>query len=204
MSKRPPSTRPSSAAGTQKRLNTVRIISGTHRTRKIQFPDAPGLRPTSDRVRETVFNWLRDDISGARCLDLFAGSGALGIEALSRGASWVDFVESNPQVSSALAQSIIKLALGNTTIHRADAVQWVSENKAPVKAFDIVFLDPPFADKLLPKICELLQQTGLVQAKSKIYIEVDAAESELTLPNNWQLLKSKRAGNVSFSLYVST
>ena len=192
---------PSHPKTSQRRLNTLRIISGSHRTRKIQFPDAPGLRPTPDRVRETLFNWLRDSIHGAHCLDLFAGSGALGLEALSRGAAQVDFVENNAQVRTALANSVTALNLENADIHGEDALQWVLKQNVKAKQFDIVFLDPPFADKLLPQACALLEQSQLLAPNAKIYIETDAEDAPFELPAGWQLLKSKRAGNVNFSLY---
>lgn len=186
-----------------RQLNTVRIISGTHRTRKIHFPDAPGLRPTSDRIRETLFNWLRDEMHGARCLDLFAGSGALGFESLSRGASWVDFVESNAQVKNTLAESLVTLAMSNAAVHADDALRWIARNKDTATAFDIVFLDPPFAENLLPQVCCRLADSALLKPGAKIYIETDAAMPEIDVPDNWQLLKAKRAGNVNFRLYVS-
>lgn len=181
----------------------MRIIGGTHRTRKIHFPDAPGLRPTSDRIRETLFNWLRDELHGARCLDLFAGSGALGFEALSRGASWVEFVELNAQVKNTLAESLAALGMTNARVNAEDALRWIARHKDTDAAFDIVFLDPPFADNLLPRVCRELADSVLLQPDAKIYIETDAAMPDFDVPDNWQLLKAKRAGNVSFRLFVS-
>lgn len=195
----------SSQSCTSKRLmNSVRIIGGFHRTRKIHFPDAPGLRPTADRIRETLFNWLRDDIHGARCLDLFAGSGALGIESLSRGAKEVEFVEMNSLVKKALAESLASLDIPNAVIHMEDALSWIHRNRASAEPFDVVFLDPPFADGLLPRVCQQLADSGLVRPGSKIYIESDADMPEIVAPGNWQALKSKRAGNVRFQLFGVT
>ncbi|MSR10764.1 MAG: 16S rRNA (guanine(966)-N(2))-methyltransferase RsmD [Gammaproteobacteria bacterium] len=185
----------------QRRPNTVRIIGGTHRTRKLNFPDAPGLRPTSDRIRETLFNWLRDDLHGASCLDLFAGSGALGFEALSRGASWVDFVENSVVAKAALTEALVTLHFTNAAIHCEEALRWIARQLAPEKAFDIVFLDPPFTDNLLPQVCRKLADSALLKPTAKIYIETDATAPQLAVPAEWQLLKIKRAGNVSFGLY---
>jgi len=196
--------KPSQSGSSKRSKNSVRIIGGFHRTRKIHFPDAPGLRPTADRIRETLFNWLRDDIHGARCLDLFAGSGALGIESLSRGAKVVEFVEMNSQVKNALAESIASLEIPNAVIHLEDALSWIHRNKASAEPFDVVFLDPPFADGLLPRVCQQLADSGLLKANAKIYLESDAALPEFVAPDNWQSLKSKRAGNVRFELFGVT
>lgn len=185
-------------------MNSVRIIGGSHRTRKIHFPDAPGLRPTADRIRETLFNWLRDDIHGARCLDLFAGSGALGIESLSRGAKAVEFVEMNALVKKALTESLAALDLRDSVVHVEDALHWIERNSAQAEPFDIVFLDPPFTDGLLPRVCQQLADSGLVRPGSKIYIESDAAMPEIVAPGNWHALKTKRAGNVRFQLFGVT
>lgn len=193
----------------QRGLNTVRIISGSHRTRKIRFPDAPGLRPTSDRIRETLFNWLRDKIHGARCLDLFAGSGALSFESLSRGASWVQLVESNAQVAAALRASLAQLQFTQADVQATDALHWLARNansdegldKGLDKGFDIVFLDPPFAANVLPQVCALLGQARLLNTGARIYIEEDVKSPAFALPPAWSELKTKRAGNVRFSLY---
>ncbi len=185
-------------------MNSVRVIGGFHRTRKIHFPDAPGLRPTADRIRETLFNWLRDDIHGARCLDLFAGSGALGIESLSRGAKEVVFVEMNSLVKNALVESLAILDIRNAVIHMEDAISWIYRNSASTEPFDVVFLDPPFADGLLPRVCQQLADAGLLKPNAKIYLESDAALPEIVAPDNWQALKSKRAGSVRFQLFGVT
>lgn len=195
-------TKSTRAPSRQRRLNTVRIIGGSHRTRKIHFPDAPGLRPTSDRIRETLFNWLRQDMPGARCLDLFAGSGALGFESLSRGGAFVEFVELNPQAKTSLTESLAALAMSNAAVHCEDARRWIARNNSTDKVFDIVFLDPPFAENLLPQVCSDLAHSTLLKPGSKIYIETDAAMPEVEVPAGWQLLKNKRAGNVNFRLYV--
>lgn len=194
----------SSQSGLGKRgMNTVRIIGGFHRTRKIHFPDATGLRPTADRIRETLFNWLREDIHGARCLDLFAGSGALGIESLSRGAREVEFVEMNPRVNKALTESLATLDIANAIVHLEDALSWIDRHR-PAEPFDIVFLDPPFADGLLPRVCQQIADSGLLKPNAKIYLEFDASQPEIIAPGNWRSLKSKRAGNVRFQLFGLT
>mgnify|MGYP002629153899 CR=1 FL=1 len=183
--------------------NSVRIIGGTHRTRRIQFPDAPGLRPTHDRIRETLFNWLRDEIRGARCLDLFAGSGALGFESLSRGASWVEFVDSNRQVNTAIKDALTLLKLENATVHCANASHWIETQTAREQGFDVVFLDPPFGENLLPEVCKLLAESAMLNPACKIYLEMDASKTEIEMPATWTLLKSKRTGSVSFRLYAA-
>lgn len=177
--------------------NQIRIIGGRHRGRKVSFPDQTGLRPTGDRLRETLFNWLQPVILGARCLDLFAGSGALGFEAASRGAGSVVMVEKAKPVQRALADAIKLLGLEQVELQQADALDWLDREPQP---FDVVFLDPPFADKLLEPVCEKLQR-GWLADDARIYIEIDAKESLPELPDNWLQLKDKRAGQVSYFLY---
>jgi len=181
----------------------VRIIGGTHRTRRVHFPDVPGLRPTHDRIRETLFNWLREDIRGARCLDLFAGSGALGFESLSRGASRVEFVDSSKQVRAAIEAALAVLKIENAAVHCDKALPWIKAQQADAPGYDVVFLDPPFSENLLPGVCAALAASPLLNAGCKIYIEMDAAMTKLDMPENWTLLKSKRTGSVSFRLYVT-
>ena len=175
----------------------VRIIGGRHRGRRVTFPDHIGLRPTGDRLRETLFNWLQPLIPGACCLDLFAGSGALGFEAASRGAASVVMVEKAKPVQCALSDSIRLLGLDQVELQRADALTWLDNKPQP---FDVVFLDPPFADKLLNSICEKLQQ-GWLADDARVYIEIDAKDQLPELPDNWIKLKQKRAGRVSYFLY---
>ncbi|MCB1760336.1 MAG: 16S rRNA (guanine(966)-N(2))-methyltransferase RsmD [Gammaproteobacteria bacterium] len=186
-----------SASGGQR--NQVRIIGGLHRGRRLGFPDQPGLRPTADRVRETLFNWLQPSLPGAVCLDLFAGSGALGFEAASRGAGQVVMLDSAPRVAAQIADNIRLLGLSQTQVHCADALTWLSGAAQP---FDIIFLDPPFATDLLPRCCRLLSDRGWLRPGARIYIETDAAGDSFDLPTDWRPLREKRAGNVSYRLFT--
>jgi 16S rRNA (guanine966-N2)-methyltransferase len=181
----------------RKAQNQVRIIGGSHRGRKLEFPDLPGLRPTGDRIRETLFNWLQPVIEGARCLDLFAGSGALGLEAASRGAREVWMLDQAPQAAHLLRQHRELLGLVQVKILQADAMQWLERDPKP---FDIVFVDPPFDADLLPMICERLEVKGWLAAAARIYVEDSAGRSFERLPQTWRLLREKRAGQVRYGL----
>jgi 16S rRNA (guanine966-N2)-methyltransferase len=176
--------------------NQVRIIAGTWRGRRLLFEPVPGLRPTPDRVRETLFNWLSPVVRGARCLDLYAGSGALGLEAASRGAAAVVLVDNDPQVVAALGRQLELLGAQQVRVVRADVMQWLSGAASP---FDIVFLDPPFRRQLLGPCIHLLERHGWLADEARIYIE---AEKGLVpeLPENWDLLRSKAAGQVGYHL----
>ncbi|OGA18481.1 MAG: 16S rRNA (guanine(966)-N(2))-methyltransferase RsmD [Betaproteobacteria bacterium RIFCSPLOWO2_12_FULL_63_13] len=158
-----------------RRLNRVRIIGGVWRSRVIRFVDLPDLRPTPDRVRETLFNWLGQDLIGMYCLDLYAGSGALGFESLSRGASWVTMVERSPRACRALQDNATQLGARNLNIVCSDALEFLASasSRAPAsRGFDLVFLDPPFGEGipkgLWTRLIERLSDTGLV------YVESDA------------------------------
>lgn len=178
--------------------NKLRIIGGEWRSRQIRFVDAPGLRPTPARVRETLFNWLHYDITGSRCLDLFAGSGALGFEAASRGARAVVQVENNPLACRALKENAVALGARQIKLVQMDVLRYLAGDAEP---FDLVFLDPPFAKALAVQTCQWLEDKGWLNSGAKIYVE---AESELKLeglPENWQLLKSKAAGEVAYRLF---
>ena len=173
--------------------NRIRIIGGQHRGRRLNFPPGRGLRPTPDRVRETLFNWLQRDIRGARCLDLFAGSGALGLEALSRGAGWLCAVERNRLAAQRLRENIRLLGLESVAeVHQADALRLLQT--APEQAFDVVFLDPPFAAGLLPSVCRLLEENGWLAAAALVYLEQDADRDWPDLPSNWVPCREGRAG----------
>ncbi|PHS73979.1 MAG: 16S rRNA (guanine(966)-N(2))-methyltransferase RsmD [Porticoccus sp.] len=178
----------------------VRIIGGQWRGRKLQFNDVAGLRPTGDRIRETLFNWLTPWIDGARCLDLFAGSGALGIEALSRGAAEVTLIEKHPQAAENLRDNCARLKADDARIIQADTLVWLTNN-SPDKPFDIVFLDPPFSSDLLQPCCELLQKPGLLATGSLIYLETDRYQPLPEISPTWELLREKTAGQVSYRLY---
>ena len=165
------------------------------RSRILDFPDALDLRPTPDRVRETLFNWLGQDLSGRTCLDLFAGSGALGFEALSRGAASVVMVEKDPAVLRALRDSAQKLGARNLTVVRGDALEFARESRA---RFDVVFVDPPYRQSLQTAALALVR--GLLSERGRVYVE---SASALEAPG-WTVLKSARAGNVHFHLLGGT
>ncbi len=158
------------------------------------MPDAPGLRPTPERARETLFNWLRDDIAGARCLDLFAGSGALGFEALSRGAAGVVMVESDAGLVRALRQQAEKLDSQGHVIELADAIGWL---KRALKPFDIIFLDPPFKQGRIAQCCALIKEGALLNNHGVVYIE---AEKGLAPPPGWEIHKQGNAAQAQFML----
>jgi 16S rRNA (guanine966-N2)-methyltransferase len=181
------------------RSNQVRIIAGQWRGRRLAFPDADGLRPTSDRMRETVFNWLAPVLSGARCLDLFAGSGALGFEAASRGASRVVMNDRNPQVVSALQANRALLAADQVDVLNGDVGSCLARTEGP---FDVVFLDPPFAQPgLLGEAVTLLNQSQWLKPGAFIYVELPAPRDAVDVPKGWELYRQKQAGGVRYRLY---
>jgi len=145
----------------------LRIVAGNWRSRSLEIADVPGLRPTAERIRETVFNWLTPHLAGARCLDLFAGTGALGLEALSRGAADVLFVETSAVAVRTLLKNIASLQATNATVRRADAVNYLQHPGAD--QFEIVFLDPPFADDLHGDLCKLLDESTILAADALVY-----------------------------------
>ncbi len=176
----------------------LRIIGGQWRGRKLRFPCVTDLRPTPDRVRETLFNWLAPIIHGARCLDLFAGSGALGFEALSRGAKEVVFIDQSPIIVKELSHNAHKLNASNAIIKQEKISADLSLVMQP---FDIVFLDPPFQQNLLSMSFHWLEKRHLLLSSSTLlYIETDKQLSQLILPETWQLLHEKRAGQVYYYL----
>jgi 16S rRNA (guanine966-N2)-methyltransferase len=178
--------------------NSVRIIAGIWRGRRVKFPDIPGLRPTPDRVRETLFNWLQHSIADSRCLDLFAGSGALGLEALSRGAIEVDFVEQDPAAARGLQEQLVSLgAASKGRILQMGAARYL---RTPAKAFDIVFLDPPFGTNALAEYLPMLDAGNWIKPGGLIYLENERAAGAPALPPRWELLKSKSAGEVGYHL----
>jgi 16S rRNA (guanine966-N2)-methyltransferase len=168
----------------------IRIIAGKWRGRKLDVIDSPGLRPTPDRVRETLFNWIQQEIVGARCLDLFAGTGALGFEALSRDAAEVVMIESNPKIVESLRKHAETLKSENHSILLTDALSWLRQGS---KGFDIIFLDPPFQQGYVEKCCNLIIEESLLNAKGLVYIE---SEKDLALPQGWHIKKQKIAGQV--------
>ncbi|MET4161557.1 16S rRNA (guanine966-N2)-methyltransferase [Marinobacterium sp. MBR-111] len=183
--------------------STVRIIGGEWRGRKLSFPEIEGLRPTPDRVRETLFNWLQSYLPGARCLDLFSGSGALGIEALSRGAASVTFVDQATEVVSQLRSNINLLKAQNAEIIAASALDWLDRRQPDQEPrYDLVFMDPPFHKGLVAPICEMLERRSLLREEAMIYIETEKSLALDTLPANWVLHREKAAGQVAYRLFV--
>ena len=183
---------------TGKQPNNLRIIGGQWRGRRLQFPDQAGLRPTPDRVRETLFNWLAPAIYGARCLDLFSGSGALGLEALSRQAAKVTFVDQSRAAITAIQQhlALLQATPDQAEVVNADCRPWLE--RASDSAFDIVFIDPPFRQGMAAPTCTLL--TPHLRPGSLVYLETEA-ELEFALPEHWHLSKQKVAGQVAYALY---
>lgn len=179
-----------------RRSNQLRIIAGAWRGRKLAFVPVPGLRPTPDRVRETLFNWLSPVIRGARCLDLFAGSGALGLEAASRGASAVVLVDGDPEVTHTLQEQVQRLRAQQVSVVHAGSVRYLYGRAQP---FDIVFLDPPFHAGLLPDCLQQLEAGGWLSAEAWVYIEAEHG-LQLPLPAHWEMHRSKTAGQVDYHL----
>jgi 16S rRNA (guanine966-N2)-methyltransferase len=177
--------------------NKLRIIGGRWRGVRIDFPPLSAVRPTPDRVRETLFNWLQPVIAGSRCLDLFAGSGALGIEALSRGAEHVELVDSQPPVGKHLQRTLEKLNTTQAAVHVSDALKYLNGPPCP---FDVVFLDPPYASNLLQPVCDKLAAAGWLAAEAFVYLECPAHEPLPRLPVGWVVHRSKRAGQVGYHL----
>lgn len=180
--------------------NKFRVIGGQWRGRKFSFPDVTGIRPTPDRVRETLFNWLHPVIEQAHCLDLFAGSGAITLEALSRGAAQVTAVDSSSQAIGAIKQHLAVLDCRKAKLVVNDAMGWLKhpgENNS--RAFDLVFLDPPFQRQLIEPCCALLDKNGLLAPGARIYIEAEP-EYVPELPPSWEIIRNKRAGQVAYYL----
>jgi 16S rRNA (guanine966-N2)-methyltransferase len=188
--------------------NTVRIIAGHWRGRRLSFPSVPGLRPTPDRVRETLFNWLQGMVEAEDCADLFAGSGACGFEALSRGARLVVFVDAARDVTQNIQAQLVRLGadeIGETDVVTSTAEQWLARASGQSRRFGLVFLDPPFADNLLVRSCQALEASGLLKDRALIYLEsgqgLPRTETHDGFPDNWELRKHGRAGSVHFGLY---
>ncbi len=180
----------------RKPAGEVRIIGGEWRGRRIAVPAATGLRPTGDRVRETLFNWLAPRLPGAKCLDLFAGTGVLGLEALSRGAGEVVFVERQRDVALALEANLERLGARAGTVVGADARRFLDGSPRP---FDVVFLDPPFGEFDLGELCKLLAAGWLCDG-ARVYLEMPEKAAVPALPPPWQCLREKTAGQVRYAL----
>ncbi|MDD1013938.1 16S rRNA (guanine(966)-N(2))-methyltransferase RsmD [Pseudomonas rubra] len=177
----------------------LRIIAGEWRSRRLSFPDAPGLRPTPDRVRETLFNWLAPHIAGAKVLDAYTGSGALYLEALSRGAGDSVALDSNPAAIASLRQNLEALRCPRGQVIQTDAQRYLQGE--PKLAFDLVFLDPPFNQDLLTSTCALLEERQWLAENAWIYTESETPPSTLQLPSNWRLHREKKAGQVYYALW---
>ncbi|MBL4674325.1 MAG: 16S rRNA (guanine(966)-N(2))-methyltransferase RsmD [Arenicella sp.] len=182
------------------KTNSIRIIAGQWRGRRLPVLDIDGLRPSTDRVRETLFNWLMHDIAGARCLDLFAGSGALGLECLSRGASSVVFVESDKRIASQLQQNLqILNCLDGGEVIVQSAINFLRHPAAT--QFDLVFLDPPFDSDLLAQAMPLLVENGWLADGALVYVEQASKKDPEEPPQNWQDYKEGKAGYCRYTVY---
>ncbi|MCX7890992.1 MAG: 16S rRNA (guanine(966)-N(2))-methyltransferase RsmD [Burkholderiales bacterium] len=170
----------------------MRIIGGRHRGRRLRFPSEAGLRPTPDRVRETLFNWLGQDLSGLACLDLFAGSGALGLEAASRGASRVTLVERSRAACAALAAAVATLGEAGVRVVQADALEFAARSG---ERYDVVFIDPPYGSGLVPKALAAIAPR--LAPGARVYVESDAPFAG---DARWRVVKHGRAGAVHFHL----
>ncbi|MDG6280956.1 16S rRNA (guanine(966)-N(2))-methyltransferase RsmD [Glaesserella parasuis] len=173
----------------------VRVIAGLWRGRKLPVLNAEGLRPTTDRVKETLFNWLMMDIAGSRCLDCFAGSGSLGIEALSRQAQAVVFLEKFADAANQLKKNLVSLKAENGKVIQTDTLQFLAQKNSEMP-FDLVFVDPPFHQGFVPQVLTALEQNGWLAENALIYVETEKNHSPLVLPEHWQVVKEKTAGQV--------
>lgn len=182
-------------------FSQLRIIGGQWRGRKLSFPLVNGLRPTPDRVRETIFNWLAPYLGDASCVDLFAGSGALGLEAASRGAARVDLVELNKTAYHAIQSHLSTLKTDNCVVYLGSAQQFLQQTN---NRYDIVFMDPPYAADLWTEVAFLLEEKALLNPSCVIYLECHTKTKLPDLPSNWQLMKDKKAGDVRYCLFNRT
>ncbi|HEY7885472.1 MAG TPA: 16S rRNA (guanine(966)-N(2))-methyltransferase RsmD [Cellvibrionaceae bacterium] len=177
---------------------SLRIIGGKWRGRKLAFVTIDGLRPTGDRIRETLFNWLAPDIVGARCLDMFAGSGALGIEALSRGAGWATLIDADKSAVASMRQHLKMLAADNAHVLEGDGLR-LAASDAP---WDLVFVDPPFAANLWQAAIDALNSTGMLAPEATVYVE-SGPEADYQVPGHWYMHREKRTPNLCCRLYYT-
>jgi len=181
-------------------MGEVRIIGGDWRGRKLPVLTADGLRPTSDRVRETVFNWLQFEVPGAQCLDVFAGSGALGLEALSRGASWVTLLELNTANANQLKQNLNTLKSEKAEVIQADSLLWLV--KASDQIYDLIFLDPPFKQGLMQPAVDLIFKNGFLNTQQAwLYLEQEKQLEWPSLPEGWVCFREKSTSQVKYALF---
>ncbi len=190
--------RPDARPSPRQQSSTLRIIGGEWRGRKLQFSAAEGLRPTGDRVRETLFNWLMPFLHGARCLDLFAGSGALGLEALSRGAAHTTLLDNHAPSARQIEAHLQLLDCDRGLALQADALQWLQQT--PSGGFDIVFVDPPFQQDLWHPCLQQLEEGNWLNDDALIYVETPR-DYPLSAPADWELMREKQAGEVCFRLF---
>ncbi|WP_455204158.1 16S rRNA (guanine(966)-N(2))-methyltransferase RsmD [Kaarinaea lacus] len=181
--------------------NSVRIIGGKWRGKKISFADISTLRPTPDRVRETVFNWLQFHLSNAKVLDLFAGSGIFGLESLSRGAAISVFVDANAKAVSHIKASLADMQIDYASVVQNDVLRFLEQNSSNQR-FDIVFLDPPYGENLLQPSMELLEKNHWLADQAYIYLEAESRNKQIPLPPQWQLHRSKISGQVGYHLAI--
>ncbi|AWK43683.1 16S rRNA (guanine(966)-N(2))-methyltransferase [Photorhabdus laumondii subsp. laumondii] len=180
-------------------MGQIRIIGGKWRGRKLPVPDSPGLRPTTDRVRETLFNWLAPIIQEAHCLDCYAGSGALGLEALSRYAAQVTLIEYEHNIAKQLSANLDLLNAQNAEVINDSALTYLSQ---PGTSYEVVFLDPPFRKGMLSETIKLLEEQNWLADESWIYVEAESESTAIDVPVNWQLHREKVAGQVAYRLYI--
>jgi len=182
-------------------IGSIRIIGGSHRGRKLPVLNAEGLRPTTDRTKETLFNWLMMDVNGARCLDCFAGAGSLGFEALSRGAEVVNFMELDKQAAKQLTANatLLKYSPEEASVAQGNTLELLKQFS---QTLNIVFIDPPFQQNLVQPCINLIDSRKLTQSGTKIYIEREVNSSLLQLPDSWRLIKEKSSQQVSAQLYA--
>ncbi|MES2908868.1 MAG: 16S rRNA (guanine(966)-N(2))-methyltransferase RsmD [Pseudomonadota bacterium] len=181
----------------------LRIIGGRWRSRKLQFLDLPGLRPTPDRVRETLFNWLQLELAGVHVLDLFAGSGAMGFEALSRGAASLTLLERDAQQAACLREQAIKLEASHCQILSLDCQCWLQDALAPAGGYGLILLDPPFHQDLPSKLLQQLHTKGWLRQTRWVYVETEQALTDLELPDGLALHRQTKAGLVNAYLFRS-
>ncbi|MEH6530498.1 MAG: 16S rRNA (guanine(966)-N(2))-methyltransferase RsmD [Photobacterium frigidiphilum] len=176
----------------------VRIISGQWRGRKLPVHDVEGLRPTTDRVKETVFNWLAQDIYQAKCLDLFTGSGGLSFEALSRGAESITMLELDKKAANQLQQNLTTIGATNANVLNTDSLKYLAQTGTP---HDLVFIDPPFRKDLIQNVIDLLEANNWLTPHAMIYIEAEKELGEIVTPSHWRLHREKIAGQVCYRLF---
>ena len=181
--------------------NSLRIIAGTWRSRRLQFNDSPKIRPTPDRVRETLFNWLAEHVDQAKCLDLFAGSGALGFESVSRGASSALLIENDEKIAAQLMQQKQCFKADTIEIKQQSAVSFLQTNQ---QQFDLVFLDPPFDSPLLEQVLPLIHEKQLLSANGLLYIESSSMQEAMHSLETLECIREKVAGEVRYALYRQT